>query len=64
MAVIFYISGASPLLILAIWFSIGIVSNGAVDPKMVPLFLTIGLPLSVGTFAIAYWGSRARTGWP
>ena len=64
MTAIFYLSAASPLLTLIIWFGLWIALSGKTDPKMLPLLLTLGLPLTIAASAIAYWGSRGRTGWP
>ncbi|WP_336958977.1 hypothetical protein [Sphingobium aquiterrae] len=67
-ALIFWTSALLPVLALIGWYGMWYVpfmvharTLPPLDPKFVPMLLAVGLPLSLITAAIAYWGSKGRT---
>lgn len=65
-AFLFWLSAASPLLIMLTYMVIWGVSNGSpldglADPKALTIISLIGVPLSLVATMVAYRGSRGRT---
>lgn len=62
---VFGLSAASPLLALVLWVAIegmgrGDPLGGFSDPKVLLILLQIGVPASLVTTLLAYWGCRGR----